>query len=337
MNRYILIDGGTTNTRVSLVDAERNLLAQAASPVGVRNTAISGNNRELCDAVRQGIHKVMDGLTQKDIQACVAYGMITSREGLCEVPHLAAPASADDLHAALHTLFLPEVAPFPITMIRGVRNTEGPVFPDHVDEIDMMRGEETEAIGLWTLLEPAQRCVFVLPGSHNKFIAMDGQGRISGCMTSISGELLDALTHHTVLTDAVDGRFVSIDTYDRSMLLAGAAACGDAGLGRAAFSARILRTLGGYPADKAAGYLLGAVLHTDLQALSCFLALHGWERVAIYVAGKEPLQTALCDLLAEQHYDPRAVPPAISAKMGIAGALRIALGSKSASSPLLPC
>ncbi|MDD3213153.1 MAG: 2-dehydro-3-deoxygalactonokinase [Eubacteriales bacterium] len=326
MSRYILIDGGTTNTRFTLVDDTGAVLAKAASPVGVRSTAINGNNRELCDAVRQGIGKVMAGLRPEDIRACVAYGMITSREGLCEVPHLVAPVSAGDLHAALHTLVLPEVAPFPIAMIRGVRNTAEPVSPDYIDEIDMMRGEETEAIGLWTLLKPEQRCVFVLPGSHNKFVAMDEQGRIAGCMTSISGELLDALTHHTVLTDAVDGRFVSMDTYDRSMLLAGAAACAEAGLGRAAFGARILRTLGHYPAGKAAGYLLGTVLYTDLQALVRFLALRGWERAAIYVAGKEPLQTALCDLLAERQYSPHTVDAALSAKMGVAGALRILLG-----------
>ncbi len=51
--------------------------------------------------------------------------------------------------------------------------------------------------------------MFILPGSHNKFVAMSAEGKILGCMTSISGELLDAMTHHTILADAVGGAFVS--------------------------------------------------------------------------------------------------------------------------------
>ena len=40
--------------------------------------------------------------------------------------------------------------------------------------------------------------MFILPGSHNKFVAMSAEGKILGCMTSISGELLDAMTHHHI-------------------------------------------------------------------------------------------------------------------------------------------
>ena len=46
MKQYIItVDGGTTNTRCILWDENRRRIAQENRPVGVRNTAIDGNNR----------------------------------------------------------------------------------------------------------------------------------------------------------------------------------------------------------------------------------------------------------------------------------------------------
>ena len=103
------------------------------------------------------------------------------------------------------------------------------------------------------------------------------------------------------------------------MLLAGAKAC-SAGIGRAAFSARILRTLGGLPQEKVASFLLGVALKSDVDALKSFAP--GASR--LYVAGKEPLQTALIDLLASEGYAAESVSSDISGRMGIVGALTIA-------------
>ena len=35
--------------------------------------------------------------------------------------------------------------------------------------------------------------ILVLPGSHNKFVAVNADKEITGCLTSISGELLSAI------------------------------------------------------------------------------------------------------------------------------------------------
>lgn len=176
------------------------------------------------------------GLGAGDVKKCVAYGMITSDMGLLEIPHVPAPASVGDLHDAMRTQTFAEIAPFPIHFIPGVRNFAGPVDLDNFGMMDMMRGEETEAVGLFTLLEPETSAMFILPGSHNKFVSMSAEGKILGCMTSISGELLDAMTHHTILADAVGGAFVAPEAYDSRMAMEGAWACSQSGLGRAAFS-----------------------------------------------------------------------------------------------------
>ena len=54
MKQYIItVDGGTTNTRCILWDENRRRIAQENRPVGVRNTAIDGNNRKLKQAVKE--------------------------------------------------------------------------------------------------------------------------------------------------------------------------------------------------------------------------------------------------------------------------------------------
>lgn len=310
----LIIDAGTTNARVTLIDGEGRIRLQERRAAGARDAAVSGGPAALAGALRDAIGAILAraGLTAADVDACAAYGMITSNVGLCEVPHVTAPAGPDALRAGIVRRTLPQVAPFPIDFLPGVRNAPG-------GDMDMMRGEETEAVGLYSLLRPGRRCVFVLPGSHDKFVAMGAQGEILGCMTALTGELLDALTHHTILADAVGGRFVPADGYDPARMRQGLEAALAAGLGRAAFAGRTLRTLGGLSAADAANYLLGAALSQDVLALRAFSLYHPGD--PLYVCGKPPVQQALCDALRAAGLDAvQGVDGALGREMGVRGA-----------------
>ena len=321
MKRYLVIDGGTTNLRVTLVDEKARVLSSEKRSVGAASSAVAGSNSALRAGVRDCIHALChtSRISHADVSGCIAYGMITCASGLLEVPHLCAPAGLEDFQQNLVTAHFDDIAPFPITFIPGLRNFSGEVGLHNLMQMDMMRGEETEAIGFAQLVKPQEDYVLILPGSHNKLISIDPKGCLHGCMTTISGELLAALTHHTLLTEAVGGQFAQPDNYDRDMLLAGANAC-RAGISRAAFSSRILRTLGGFPPEKVASFLLGTVLSADMDALKAFDAPFS----KLYVAGKEPLQQALCDLLEAKGYSAIAVEPDITARIGINGAMTIA-------------
>ena len=50
----ITIDGGTTNTRISLTDG-KDVLYTVKKNIGAKNTAISKSNKPLLDAVAEGI------------------------------------------------------------------------------------------------------------------------------------------------------------------------------------------------------------------------------------------------------------------------------------------
>ena len=353
MKGILVIDCGTTNLRVTLLDEDRHVLSTASAAGGVRHTAIDGNNDRLRAALRDCIGQALSkgGLTPKDVARCIAYGMITSNMGLLEIPHLCAPASAKDLRAGIQERVFEDIAPFPIAFIPGVRNFGGDVTHENFSEMDMMRGEETEAIGLYRLLALNEPAIFVLPGSHNKFVSMGADGEILGCMTSISGELLDAITHDTILADAVGRSFVTAEGYMPDMACEGAWESAHSGLGRAAFSARILQTLGGRSREAAQSYLLGAVLAQDVQALQAFVPapdaalsslggapagfgaalgvapdMHALDMPQIFVAGKAPVQQAMIDVLDALGVEgARPVEASLSAHMGVEGAAAIAL------------
>ena len=286
MSCYIVIDAGTTNLRVSLLSEDWTLLEQASDGAGVRYTAIDGHNGRLRAAVQACVRQVMDsrGVGAGDVRACVAYGMITSNVGLAEIPHLTAPAGPAQFHAGLVTRAFPDLLPFPVTFIPGLKIAPGPATLDNLSTLDMMRGEETEAVGLWAALRPEQDLMLVLPGSHNKFISVGRDGSLRGCMTSISGELLDALTHHTVLADSLVGAFASAG----------------------AFTARDARS-----------FLLGAVMRMDLEALEHFSLFSPGQ--PLYIASKPPLGQALLDLLRAHGHSAALLDEPLRRSMGFLG------------------
>ena len=61
MDTYtITIDGGTTNTRCILWNSSRQRIDEQKREVGVRNTAIDGNNSKLKNAVKECLEQLLE-------------------------------------------------------------------------------------------------------------------------------------------------------------------------------------------------------------------------------------------------------------------------------------
>lgn len=316
-NWIITLDGGTTNTRACLWKNEE-LVARSDREVGVRCTAEDGNNSRLKEAVRDCIREVLSdaGAAEEDLSAILASGMISSNVGLAEVPHCPAPAGAGELAAGAKKVVLPEICGLPITIIPGVKNPVDPVDLISFGAMDMMRGEEVETLALLEEYPKGRPYLLVLPGSHMKFVSVDREGRILGCLTSISGELLSSVTHHTIIADAVGRSFVSEEGYDGEFVALGAREAAGVGLGRACFSARILSQFPKIPPEKLACFVLGAVLQGDLTALRGSGWLKAEGQAEVIVAGKGPLRRAIAQLLKAEGlyrqvhmYDGEGKPP----------------------------
>ena len=96
MKYYITIDGGTTNTRVHLVEYGRVTQSKKIS-LGARDCM--GGSDALKDAITKEIDNItlQKGIKPDDISAIIASGMITCEYGLCPLAHLVAPVGIEEL------------------------------------------------------------------------------------------------------------------------------------------------------------------------------------------------------------------------------------------------
>ena len=91
-------------------------------------------------------------IRESDVIRILASGMITSEFGLYELPHLTAPAGIKELHDSMAEVSFPEISPIPFVFIRGIK-----VNSDKLCDFDMMRGEETELVGIKFLQENSEK------------------------------------------------------------------------------------------------------------------------------------------------------------------------------------
>lgn len=256
MKYYITVDGGTTNTRVSLV---KDLCVLETVKIALGARAGMDGNAPLKAAIKEAIQSLLSrfSLSESAITRVLASGMITSEFGLCTLPHLPAPAGIEELHGAMHETSIPEITSIPFVFLRGV--ICGGECPT---DTDMMRGEETELMGLWE--EGETSALYVLPGSHSKLIQTDAHGRIQHFCTMLTGEMIAALAEHTILRDAVDLR---TDIFDKESLCMGYRYTRDNGLNEALFKVRILKNRFAYAPEKTYSFFLGAVLSAEIDAI----------------------------------------------------------------------
>lgn len=298
-NYIITIDTGTTNTRCILWNENRENIAVTKSPVGVRNTAIDGNNSRLKAAVKDCLDTLIskNDISYDDIKRIIASGMITSNVGLVEIPHVVVPANKEDLAKATKSVLIKDVCPLPIWFIPGVKNSGGEITLSNFEAMDIMRGEEVESVAIIDRYPRGRDYLLVLPGSHTKFVSVDREGKITGCLTTITGELLASITNDTIIADAVGRKFVEKETYDRDMMLLGYDTASRNGIGRSCFSGRILNQFAIDDKMKVANFILGVALQNDIIAIKNSSALKTSLDTTVIVGGKEPLRTAFVDIL----------------------------------------
>ena len=216
----LTIDSGTSNTRAKLWQDGR-LLAKSFAAVGVRDTVITGSRQKLQMGVRQAMLAAAQtaGIDIREVGLILASGMITSNVGLCEVPHVLAPAGIKELARGLAMSRIEAVVEQPFWFVPGIKNNVAAVDLNTYEAMDIMRGEEVETFGLIEQLKLQGPAIFVLPGSHSKFISLDAGNRVTACLTTLAGELLDIITGHTILAGALGRSFAQ--EFDRTHVAGG--------------------------------------------------------------------------------------------------------------------
>jgi 2-dehydro-3-deoxygalactonokinase len=176
----IALDWGTSNLRASLLGANGAVLDTRSAAAGV----MAVPERRFDDALQA---LCGDWLGEHGACACIASGMIGSRQGWVETPYLECPAGPQQAARQLTTVDFG--AGHRLHIVPGLRcvGADG--------QTDVMRGEETQLWG--AALEPGTCCV--LPGTHSKWAWLGSDDSVQRFQTWMTGELYALLTQHGIL------------------------------------------------------------------------------------------------------------------------------------------
>ena len=194
---WIAVDWGTSNLRLWGIEADGGIAFSRASDQGMSKLgreAYPGVLSELlADAVPPG--------AAMDVLIC---GMAGARQGWLEAPYLDAPADLSHLAARAVSPDLPDTG-LTARILPGVcMRTEGAE--------DVMRGEETQVLGLSALI-PGFAGLVVMPGTHSKWASLEGT-RITRFSSAMTGEIFEVLRSHSVLRHSLQGELDGPDRDD---------------------------------------------------------------------------------------------------------------------------
>ncbi|MET7258588.1 2-dehydro-3-deoxygalactonokinase [Dyadobacter fermentans] len=128
----------------------------------------------------------------------VVSGMASSSIGMEELPYARLPFALDGAHLGMRHYEGYAGFPHEVTLISGVRS-------DH----DVMRGEETQLIGLGAAMDLSGRdAIFIFPGTHSKHMFVR-DGRLIDFKTFMTGEVFNLMANQSILKDSIDQYFQS--------------------------------------------------------------------------------------------------------------------------------
>jgi len=239
---FAAVDWGSTARRAYVLDADGRTIAEIEDEVGTLTIAKDRFAGEV-KALR----------AQMGAMPMLLAGMVGSNRGWMEAPYVPCPASLPDI--AAHLLW---AEPKQTAIVPGVSLIEG-------NRGDVMRGEEVQVFGAHVLRPMEGRTLICHPGTHTKWIEMDG-GTIVGFRTIMTGELFALLRKHSILADMLAGPVEP----DAAFLRGVARGYGSGEMAAELFSIRAGLLLGIAPPAEApafaSGLLIGCDLHTGLAA-----------------------------------------------------------------------
>lgn len=291
----ITVDCGTTNMRCRLFDGEQ-LLCEVKRTAGCRNTAFTGSDTFLREALRDSLRELLDkaGVDESRVEAVVCSGTLASDVGIFPIPHAVAPVGIKETVTAARMTSMPDVTPLPILFIPGIKTLPAPGETDVmkiIDVLESMSGEDCETYGIMSLLGLKGDFVITLPGSHNKVMEVDGKGRITSIRTGICGEFIAAISGHTMLRSALPQPVIRKIIPEH--LYRGFDYAVGHGVSPSLVKARTGQLFAGWDEDTAANFFVGALLKDDIMSVS---GVCGTER-RLVVGGGNPLRHVFALLL----------------------------------------
>ena len=277
----IAVDWGTSSFRAYRLDASGVVLEHRSAAAGL--LACQGNFESV----------LAQQLAGWDDALIVMAGMIGSRNGWREVPYVACPAGLDEIAAGMLLVAAESLPGRRIFIAPGLSHRPAAGAPE------VMRGEETQLLGLFDELPGAGPHTVCLPGTHSKWATV-GSGRIGAFHTAMTGELYAVLKQHSLLGALMD-HDAGAATEDVLAFELGVRTSRDAGgLLNHLFSVRTRGLFGEMSAAQLPSYLSGLLIGHELNGL-----LAGAQRVHL-IGGEALVQRyrlalALCNVEMRVH------------------------------------
>jgi 2-dehydro-3-deoxygalactonokinase len=305
---FATIDCGTTNTRIYLLDGTCQVIGRGQKKVGVRDTVINGSNEILKEGLKEAFENTVKdtGLRMGDIELAISAGMITSEIGLIDIPHIPGPAGIDELTRNIKVVRDTAVFPIDIPMIFicGIKNglPENATYRD-IRRADFMRGEEVQALGLIARYGDLRYPVMLtILTSHTKFIYIDEAKRIVGGLSTLSGQIHEAIESATSIGKSIKG--VSGDTtgenyFDKGIIDAAYDSVHNAGFLRTILMPRFMDVLLDTQWYERELFLNSAITTEDLRAMNDF-GLLGFDKYHSFVLVGDKKRSGIYKYLLEE-------------------------------------
>lgn len=245
----IAVDWGTSSFRAYRLDASGAVLEQRSAAAGL--IACQGRFESV-------LAQQLAGWSDELI---VMAGMIGSRNGWREVPYVACPAGLDEIAAGMRSVDASGLPGRRIFIAPGLSHRPAAGAPE------VMRGEETQLLGLFAELPGAGPHTVCLPGTHSKWATV-GAGHISAFHTAMTGELYAVLKQHSLLGALMDPEAGGATDEDTPAFELGVRTSADAGgLLNHLFSVRTRGLFGELTAARLPSYLSGLLIGHELHGL----------------------------------------------------------------------
>jgi 2-dehydro-3-deoxygalactonokinase len=242
---WVAVDWGTSNLRAWGIDSAGGTVFARSSPEGMGRLT-----REDYPGVLGGL---LSGLVERPTDVLVC-GMAGARQGWMEAPYVEVPAALSALGRFAVT---PQMhsSQFSVRILPGLCQRS-------IGAEDVMRGEETQLLGL-TVLRPGYSGPVLMPGTHCKWVTVDA-GRIERFESAMTGEIFDVMGHHSVLRHSLVGETSGPASEDG--LMAGLeAGLEDPGrLTSLLFKTRAAALLSARGPDWCSGYLSGVLVGAEV-------------------------------------------------------------------------
>jgi 2-dehydro-3-deoxygalactonokinase len=265
---FFSCDWGTTHFRLRVVDRHAaRTLDELVLDEGVAKLSAGDESdrarrfhRVLASAMVLLTSRIEPDARQLD---CVISGMASASIGWRELPYAPLPVGIDG-QGILAEPLEPIAGPtgsHRVWLVSGLRS-----------DTDIMRGEETQLVGLFQL-PMAQRlaasCLVMLPGTHSKHVTIE-DGQLVAFRTYMTGELFALLSEHSLLRHSLgpaDDRGRN-SPHDPAAFRAGVELARSVPLAAAAFRVRTRQVLDGMPATSNRAFLSGLLIGGELAELT---------------------------------------------------------------------